>query len=205
MSGADAGRATGGDTGHVSQEVLGQVGAVLGGHADTPVAVLPVLPGTDARRVPKRMRPRPRVAGEKPRQRPSWWAWLPLVLIWLTDLPQVLYDALADSVTLRRRRRPLRGGWRSHAGGLLAACDAGIGKYLVVGVAGLPLIHVGDLGSEVAWSLPREQVRGAEPLKWADKSPYMANSRLHFADGSWASVRIPGGGRQQMLAAFPPV
>lgn len=173
----------------MSQEIHGQVPAALD-HADIPVALGLVVPGTDARRVPKRMRPAPSVAGEERKQRPPWWGMLILVFIWLTDVPQTLYDLVADSITLRRKRRPLRGGWRSQAGGLLAACGAATGTYLVVGRSAVYLVYVGDLGSEVGWSLPRAQVRGAERLKWADNEPYIANFRLHFADGSWGSVRV---------------
>ncbi|SCK57270.1 hypothetical protein [Streptomyces sp. WMMB 322] len=203
MSGADAGEAMNSGAGQMSQEVHTQVVAALG-HTDTPVAVGLVTPGTDARRVPKRLRPKPRVAGKERKQRPPWWGWLVLVFIWLTDVPQTLYDLIADSITLRRKRRPLRGGWRSQAGGLLAACDAPARTYLVVGRSGLHLVYVGDLGSEAGWSLPLEHVRDAEPLKWADDSPYVANSRLHFTDGSWSSVRLKGGAQQQILGKLAP-
>lgn len=187
----------------MSQDVRGQMAAALG-HADTPVAVGPVASDMGARRVPKRLRPRPTVAGKERKQRPPWWGMPALVFIWLADVPQTLYDLVADSVTLRRKRRPLRGGWRSEAGGLLAACGTATGKYLVVGRSGVHLVHVGDLGSEVGWSLPRERVRGAERLKWADDSPYIANFRLHFSDGSWGSVRVRGAALQQMLGQFAP-
>lgn len=179
-----------------------QVAAALG-HTDTPVIVAPVSPGFDARRVPKRLRPKPAVAGAKRKQQGApWWAWLLMGFLWLTDVPGHLYDLIADSITLRRKRRPLRGGWRRQAGRLLAACEASVGKYLVVGRSGVYLVYVGELGSEVGWSLPRDQVRGAERLKWADDSPYVANFRLHFADGSWASTLVQVAARQQILGQF---
>ncbi len=191
----------GSGTEKVSHEAQDPVAAALG-DADTPVAVVLVTPGTDARRVPKRLRPKPPVTGEERKQRIPWWGRLALVVIWLTDVPQGLYDLLADSITFRRQRRPLRGGWRSQAGGLMAACGTATWKYLVAGRSGVHLVYVGDLGSAVGWSLPREQVRGAERLKWAADSPYIANFRLHFADGSWASVRVRGGVQEQMLGQF---
>lgn len=193
-----------GDTDQKSQEVWAQVTSALG-HTDTPVAVVALWPCVDARRVPKRLRPKPTVARKTRTQRPPWWGWLILVLLWLIELPQVLYDLVADSITLRRKRRPLRGGWRSQAGGLLAACDAVVRGYLVVGHSGVHVVYVGDLGSEVGWSLPRQHVRSAERLKWADESPHIANFRLHFADESWASVRVSKGEQRQVLEQFASV
>lgn len=199
MSGTNAGGAMAPGTGGVSPEALGRVAAALE-HADTPVAVGLVSSSTDARRVPKRMRPKPTVDGGARKQRAPWWGVLALVFVWLSDVPQTVYDRIADSITLRRKRRPLRGSWRSQAGGLSAACDAATRTYLVVGRSGVHLVYVGDLGSEIGWSLPREQVRGAERLKWADDSPYIANFRLHFADGSWGSIRVNGEAKQQLLS-----
>ncbi|MDT0380226.1 hypothetical protein RM572_15825 [Streptomyces sp. DSM 42041] len=181
-----------------------QVAAALC-HVDAPAVVVQVSSGTDARRVPKRRRPEPTVAVKRRKQAPPWWGRLVLIIIWATDVPQVLYDAIADSLTLRRRRRPLRGGWRSHAGGLLAACDADVRKYLAVGRSEVHLVYVGDLGSEVGWSLPRKHVRSAESLKWAEKWPHMAHSRLHFVDGSWAGLLASGQDRAQLLSQVPSV
>lgn len=179
-----------------------QVAAALSG-VDTPVLTVPASSGSDARRVPRKLRPKPGVAGGKARQKPSFWGTLALVFIWLTDLPQELYDLIADSVTIRRKRRPLRGGWRSRAGGMLAAADAEVWTYLAVGASGVHIVYVGELGSEIGWSAPRAEVRGAESLAWAKNSPYVANVRFHFADGSWAGFRVSGAARGRLLEHFP--
>jgi hypothetical protein len=179
-----------------------QVAAALRG-VDTPVFTVPASSGMDGRRVPRKLRPKPRVAGEKAGQKPSFWGMLVLVLIWLTDLPQELYDWIADSITIRRKRRPLRGGWRSRAGGMLAAVDAEVWTYLAVGASGVHIVYVGELGSEIGWSSPRAEVRGAESLAWAKSSPYVANVRFHFTDGSWASFQVRGAARGQLLEHFP--
>lgn len=179
-----------------------QVAAALNG-VDTPVCTVRVSPGSDARRVPRKLRPKPGVAGGKDRQKPSYWGTAVVALLWLTDLPQELYDLIADSVTLRRRRRTLRGGWRSRAGGMLAANEAAVWTYLAVGTSGVHVVYVGELGSEIGWSAPKAEVRSAESLPWAASSPHVANVRLHFADGSWGSVLVRGADRPRLLEHLP--
>ena len=179
-----------------------QVAAALSG-VDTVLCTVPVSTGMDARRVPRRLRQKPRVAGGQARQKPSFWGMVAVVFIWLTDVPQELYDWITDKITLRRKRRPLRGGWRSRAGGMLAVADAPVWTYLAVGTSGVHIVYVGELGSETGWSAPRAEVRRVESLPWANKSPYVANVRFHFTDGSWASVQVRGTQRPRLLEQFP--
>lgn len=64
-------------------------------------------------------------------------------------------------------------------------------------------MYIGELGSEVGWSLPREQVRSIKHLEWAGGMPHRATLRFHFSDGSWGDLVIIGQTWRQLLSQFP--
>lgn len=160
--------------------------------------------GTGRAKTPRRRWPKPTVVRKRKKGLEEWLFLLLFVPIYhVTDPIGNFADWLLDKISFRRKKRALHGGWRSTAGSLLAAHKTAVRRFLVSGHTGLHLVYIGELGSEVGWSLPREQVRGIEHLEWAGGMPQEATLRFHFADGSWGDLVIVGEAWQQMLSQFP--
>ncbi|NLU66653.1 hypothetical protein [Streptomyces sp. HNM0574] len=172
------------------------------------------------RTVPKRLRPQPAVFPPKPPVEPRripWWEY-PLVAVlsvyhYVTLPFYWIGDKIADGIfwlfrTPKRRYKlkHLKGGWNSHAGGLVSKTRPADHQALVVGDRLLALVHVGPEAAELAWSVPREQLTGVEYETWARK-PGVPRSvvRFHFADASWGDISANGlgPGWQQLLEHLP--
>ncbi|OAH09584.1 hypothetical protein [Streptomyces jeddahensis] len=188
----------------VAQELRGQVEAALAG-VDQPVVFGPSQGTGRAKTPPRRRWPNPGVV-QKPKKglldRLFWFVFAPVYYV--TDPIGNFFDWLLDTISFRRKRRALHGGWGSIAGSLVAAHHTSARRFLVSGRTGLHLVYVGELGSETGWSLPKEQVRGIEHLEWAGGMPHKATLRFHFADGSWADLVLIGQTWQQVLSQFAP-
>lgn len=185
----------------VAQEVRRQVEAALAG-ADRPEVWGPSKSPDRAKAVPRRMWPSPGVVRKRQK---SFLDRCFLLVDNVTDPIGNLADWFIEKISFRRRKRALRGGWRSLAGSLLAAHHTAVRRFLVVGGTGLHLVYIGELGSETGWSVPREKVRGVEHLEWDGGMPHKATLRFHFTDGSWGDVVVVGQTWRQMLSQFPPV
>ncbi|GGO56479.1 hypothetical protein GCM10012287_50160 [Streptomyces daqingensis] len=186
-----------------AQEARGQVETALAG-VDQPVVFGPSQGTGRAKTPPRRRWPDPSVV-RKPEKGllDRLFLFVVVPVHHLTDPIGNFFDWLLDTVTFRRKRRALHGGWGSTAGSLLAAHHTSARRFLVVGRTGLHLVYLGELGSETGWSLPREQVRGVEHLEWAGGMPRKATLRFHFTDGSWGDVAVVGQTWQQMQSQFP--
>lgn len=186
-----------------AQEARGQVEAALAG-VDQPVVFGQSSTSQRSKTPPRRRRPDPSVV-RKPRKGllDGVLNFVFLPIVYVTDPIGNFFDWVLDSVSFRRKRRALHGGWRSTAGALLAAHHTSARRFLVAGRTGLHLVYVGELGSETGWSLPREQVRGVQHLEWDGGMPHKATLRFHFADGSWGDVTVLGQSWQNLQGQFP--
>lgn len=187
----------------VAQEVRGQIEAALA-DMDRPVVFGPIQGTGRAKAPPRRRWPKPGVVRTRKKGFLDWLFWLVFIPVYhVTDPIGNLADWLLDKISFRPKKRALHGGWRSTAGSLLAAHHTAVRRFLVAGGSGLHLVYIGELGSEVGWSLPREQIRGIEHLEWDGGMPHKATLRFHFADGSWGDLVIVGQVWQQMVSQFP--
>lgn len=190
MSGAEA----------AEHERRDQVESALGG-ADTPAAIAQVSACEGSKSPPRRMRPKPTVVRT---YKLRWWQLLLWAVFVLSDLVGSFFDWLVEKVTFNfRRRRTLRGGWRSDAGSLLAAVDAPVRTLLVVGREGLHVVYVGELGTEVGRTLPRAKVTGVEQPSPEKGRQMRAKLGFHFADGSWCRLFFPDASWQRIAEQFP--
>lgn len=124
---------------------------------------------------------------------------------WVSDPIGEFIFWLETTVTLRRRKRAMRGRWRSVAGSLALAyhVPASVRSFLVAGRSGLHVVYLGELGAEVGWSVPREKIRGVDKVKRKGDTAERAVLRFRFVDRSWVDRAFRDASWKELLAELP--